>query len=53
MITMEREKRSALLFLCRQEEVRLWLEDVFREKMLEIPDLVEGIKDGVSFWIYF
>jgi len=43
-ISQERERLNAYFFLCRQEEVKKWLSEVFGYELRR--DLVDEIKDG-------
>lgn len=45
IMTHARNTIAAYDFLCRQEEVKVWLEDIFT---IKINDLVTALKDGVG-----
>jgi hypothetical protein len=46
-LTLKRLKLAAYRYLCRHEEVRLWLQDVFSTTISS--DLIERLKSGVSY----
>lgn len=49
-----RNKFAALRFLCRQQEVKNWLEEIFKDEYIfdNNIDFIEHIKDGVIFSFY-
>jgi hypothetical protein len=48
-ISLNRNRLAAFMFLCREEEVRLWLEIVLEIKLDPNIELSQHIRDGVGF----